>query len=290
MKNSFDLVKLTDRCDLHTHSTASDGTFTPSQIVEEAERKGLFAVGLCDHNTLSGLSEFKEAAENKSIIAVSGIEITCAYIGKDIHIVGLFIPESGFNKINEFLVSVNESKRQSNDLLAKNLVEAGYNIDYEKIKTDAGDGYVNRVPFAVELVEKGYIGSVKEAMNTILDEKAGYYVPSVRPDAFKVINLFKSVGAAPVLAHPFLNLSYDELLEFLPVAKESGLIAIETDYSKFSKEEKLLAKELAQRFSLLQSGGSDFHGDNKPDIALGEGRGDLFVPASFCKNIYKSLI
>ena len=290
MKNSFDLVKLTDRCDLHTHSTASDGTFTPSQIVEEAERKGLFAVALCDHNTLSGLSEFKEAAENKSIIAVPGIEITCAYIGKEIHIVGLFIPESGFNKINEFLISVNESKRQSNDLLAKNLVEAGYNIDYEKIKTDAGDGYVNRVPFAVELVEKGYIGSVKEAMNTILDEKAGYYVPSVRPDTFKVINLFKSVGAAPVLAHPFLNLSYDELLEFLPVAKESGLIAIETDYSKFSKEEKLLAKELAQQFSLLQSGGSDFHGDNKPDIALGEGRGDLFVPASFCKNIYKSLI
>ena len=290
MKNSFDLVRLTDRCDLHTHSTASDGTFTPSQIVEEAERKGLFAVALCDHNTLSGGSEFREAAQGKSVVAVPGIEITCAYIGKEIHIVGLFIPESGFNKINEFLVPVNESKQKSNDLLAKNLVEAGYNIDYEKIKTDAGDGYVNRVPFAVELVEKGYIGSVKEAMNTILDEKAGYYVPSVRPDAFKVINLFKSVGAAPVLAHPFLNLSYDELLEFLPVANESGLIAIETEYSKFSKEEKLLAKELAQQFSLLQSGGSDFHGDNKPDIALGEGRGDLFVPASFCKNIYYSLI
>ncbi len=289
MKNSFDLVKPTDFCDLHTHSTASDGTYTPSQIVEEAERKGLFAVALCDHNTLSGLSEFKKAAENKSLIAVSGIEITCAYIGKEIHIVGLFVPDSGYDKINEFLVSVNESKRKSNDLLAKNLMNAGYNIDYEKIKADAGDGYVNRVPFAVELVENGYADSVEEAMDTLLDEKTGYYIPSVRPDAFKVIELLSMVGAAPVLAHPFLNLTYDELLKFLPVAKERGLIAIETDYSKFSEEERKLAKELAHRFSLLKSGGSDFHGDNKPDIALGKGRGDLFVPATYCEEIYNSI-
>ena len=172
--------------------------------------------------------------------------------------------------------------------MAQNLINAGYKIDYEKIKAGAGDGYINRVPFACELLENGYVSSTEEAMQGILSEEMGYYVPSVRPDAFEVIKLFKSVGAVPVLAHPFLNLTYDELLEFLPVAKEAGLIAIETDYSKFSEEEKKLAKELAEQYSLLRSGGSDFHGDNKPDIKLGEGRGDLFAPAEYAEKLYKA--
>ncbi len=277
-------------CDLHTHSTFSDGTLTPTQLIKEAEKASLSSVALCDHNTIDGISEFLNAAQNSTVEAVPGVELTCVYGEKEVHVVGLFLQENEIEKLSKYLQTYKFLKEESNICLARKLNQAGLKVDYDAIKKKADGAFINRLHFANELLENGYVSSRKEAFDTILQPNGEFYVPAKRFDAFEAIEFLRSISAVAVLAHPFLNLSYDELLEFLPKAKESGLIAMETNYSLFDKATTKLAQELAQQFSLLCSGGSDFHGDNKPDIKLGMGKGDLYVPQSYCdalKDIFK---
>ena len=141
----------------------------------------------------------------------------------------------------------------------------------------------NRVHFAKELLRCRYVSSIDEAFRTVLDEEQGLYLPSPRVEGFKVIDLLHRIGAVPVLAHPFLNLTVSELREFLPEAKVHGLVGMETHYSTFSAEETVVADLLAEGHGLLPSGGSDFHGTTKPKIRLGIGHGTLAVPFAFCE-------
>ena len=259
-------------CDLHTHSTFSDGTDTPEELVESALDAGISAVALCDHNTIKGLPRFEKACADAKIEAVPGIEISTDYNGYELHILGLFVMPEHYSDVEALLDDVKKRKEEANIALAKALNEAGYDIDYEEIRRKSG-GYVNRAHFATEMMEKGYSPSVSEAFDTYLRESAGYYKAPARLLAVDVIKFIRSIGAVPVLAHPFLNLTEDELCDFLPAAKEAGLFAMETDYSTYSEETTILAKEIAERFGVARSGGSDYHGERKPDIAIGKGRG-----------------
>jgi len=265
-------------CDLHTHSTFSDGTCTPTEIINEALSLGLSAVALCDHNTTRGLSEFMSAAEGKDIIAIRGIELTSEFCGRELHILGLFIPEESIQKMQEFADIFEERKEQSNLALAAALNNGGYMVDYTKMREQNPQGYINRAHFAAELTRLGYTESIKDAFRTLLNPSNKYYTPPLRPDALDVVEFIKSTGAIPVLAHPYLSMSEELLLEFLPQAKARGLVGMETLYPKFSDEETARAIETAAQFDLKQSGGSDFHGAKKPDISLGTGRGNLRVP------------
>lgn len=277
----------TEYCDLHTHSTYSDGTFTPAQLIENAEAIGLTAIALCDHNNVSGLPDFFKAAENKNVDAVGGVEITTEYNKKELHIVGLFIENRPYPQLNELLENIQLRKETANYQMYKNLKNGGYNISFKNIQKQKNRGTVNRVQFANELMRCSYVKSIKEAFDTILNEKGEFYVPTKRDDAIDIIKLLSSLSIVPVLAHPFLNLQGDELKEFLALAKANGLVAMETNYSKFDKKQMQDAIALAKEFSLLKSGGSDFHGDNKPFIQLGIGKGDLLVPASYYYELKK---
>lgn len=166
------------------------------------------------------------------------------------------------------------------------IIEKGYKVDYDKLKS-RNHGSLNRVHFAIELIKNGYVASIKEAFDTILSVKHGLYEEPKRYTAQEVIEFINSINAVSVLAHPLLNLSKEKLIEFLPKAKEYGLIAIETRYSKYSQEEQLFSTQLAKEFCLLESGGSDFHGENKPDIKIGIGMGDLQVPYEFLLKMKK---
>ena len=272
-------------CDLHTHSTFSDGTFTPTELVRYAAEKGLSAVALTDHNTSKGLSEFMEAGRNYHVITVPGCEFTTDYEGTELHIVGLFFAEETWPEVEDYLELAHIAKQTSNTKMINNFRAAGYDITYEEAAalTDAED--FNRAHVARVLLAKGYVSSVKEAFDTVLKEGAGFYVPAKRLGALATIRFIKMYGAAAILAHPFLNLTYSGLTEFLPLAKEAGLDAIETRYSMFDEKTTEKAIELAQRFGLKQSGGSDFHGKAKPDIDLGNGRGTLCVPFSFYESL-----
>jgi predicted metal-dependent phosphoesterase TrpH len=276
---------MSNYCDLHVHSNFSDGTCTPAELMALAEAAGLSAVALCDHNTVSGLPDFLAVAQGSAVEAVPGIEFSTDYRGTELHILGLFIRPEHYAPIMEMMADFHRRKEQSNIDLVENLNRAGYAIDYAAIKASTADGFVNRAVIAAALLEKGYVESIQGAFKTLLKPSHGYYNPPKRPDAFEVIRYIRSIGAAAVLAHPFLNLEEGELREFLPQAKAAGLHGMEVLYSKFDAATTALAEAMAEEFSLLKSGGSDFHGTNKPDIAVGIGRGDLRIPAEWLKNL-----
>lgn len=267
-------------CDLHTHSTASDGTFSPAELIGEAVRVGLSAVALCDHNTADGLGEFLAAAEGKPIEAVAGAEFSVDYEGRELHLLALFLSPEAIRAVREMTEESNREKELSNRALALSLCKAGYLVDYEEIRAATPNGQVNRAHFAAALQAMGYVASVNEAFATVLSEEAGHYRPPKRRSVFDVIDEIRRLRAVPVLAHPFLNLTEEELRAFLPRAIEHGLVGMETRYSEYSEETATLAHRIAKEYGLLESGGSDFHGSVKPHIALGTGRGGLFVPYS----------
>ncbi len=268
-------------CDLHSHSYFSDGTVSPAELIDLAQKQGLQALTLCDHNTVAGLPDFLAAAEGSGVEAVPAVELSTDYLGKELHILMLFVTPEDYGVITERVERLRVSKEESNRKLVAALAEDGIIIDYKALQKDAPDGYINRAHIAHELMRLEYAASVQEAFKTFLSPKGKYYTPPEKPDAFETIRFIKSRGAVAVLAHPYLNLQQQELEAFLPKALESGLDGMEVLYAKYDEETEKAAKETAERFGLLPSGGSDFHGENKPDIALGTGRGNLQIPLAF---------
>lgn len=270
-------------CDLHTHSNCSDGTLTPEEIVAEAQRLGLAAVVLCDHNTVAGLPRFLAAAQDSSVEAIPGVELTVDYNGTELHLVALYVKERDHDRITAFVEAFNVRKDRSNRHLIAALNAAGYAIDYETIKASTPNGHFNRARIAAELTRLGYVSSREEAFKTLLSEKAGYYVPPQRPDLWETLAFVLSLGAVPVLAHPLLSLDAAALEALLPEAARCGLVGMECYYSKYTEEKTQTALRLAQQYGILPSGGSDFHGDNKPGIAMGVGYGNLVIPYTWAQ-------
>ena len=268
-------------CDLHTHSIYSDGCDTPKRLIEAACEIGLSAVALTDHNTVSGLPEFLSAAKGKPITAIPGVEFSVDYEGIELHLLALCVKEEDFPRITALMESVQRRKAESNRALVEALCAAGYVIDYDAIRAKTPDGQFNRAHVALMLTERGYTASVKEAFETLLSEEHGFYQPPKRIDVFEMLRWIRSIGAVSVLAHPFLNLSEEALRRFLARATECGLCGMETVYSTYEAETERIAGAIAKEFYLLESGGSDYHGAVKPDIALGTGKGNLAVPYSF---------
>ena len=267
--------------DLHTHSTYSDGTLTPEALIRLAEDTGLSAIALCDHNTVDGLPDFLAAAETSPVEAVPGIEFSTDYHETELHIIALWIRPEHYPAVTALLQQALERKEQSNLALIAALNRAGMALDYERIKAGMPGGMVNRAVIAAEMTRLGYTDSVQSAFSDWLSPRQNYYTPPRRPDCFEVIRFIRSLGAVSVLAHPFLNLDEPQLRVFLKEAVEAGLDGMETLYPKFDEAASRKAKELADSFGLLESGGSDFHGANKPDIRMGTGRGTLCVPEAF---------
>lgn len=264
-------------CDLHTHSTYSDGTLTPAQLITEAQKQGLSAIALTDHNTVAGLPAFLEAAVDSGVEAVPGVEFSTEYREMELHILGLYIRPEHYETVNRLLQQFLDRKEQANIAMIQRLNQAGIPLNYEKIR-QASAGSINRAVIGAEMVRMGVCESVKEAFSQWLSPKKGYYIPPKRPDAFETIRFIKSIGAVAVLAHPFLSMDEGMLRAFLPEAVRAGLDGMEVYYSTFDAQTTLLAEKIAEEYGILKSGGSDFHGENKPDITLGSGKGTLQIP------------
>lgn len=274
-------------CDLHTHSTYSDGTLSPTELIGLAKSKGLCAVALCDHNTIAGLPEFIHAGEELGIQAIGGVEFSTEYRGSELHILGLFIRPEHYDPITKKLAEMLKRKEQANRALIEALKLDGIDLDYDTIHANA-PGQINRAVIGAEMVRKGYCESVKEAFAKWLSPRRGYYHPPQRLDALEAIRFIKSLGAVAVLAHPLLSLNEQELRPFLEKAKPAGLDGMEVYYSTYSPEETSLAIRIAADYSLAHSGGSDFHGGNKPDISLGTGKDNLRIGDNVLKNLEKN--
>ena len=265
------------RCDLHTHSIFSDGTCLPKEMVAQARQLGLI-IALTDHDTVAGLPEFMDAAQAQGVTAVPGVEFSTEYRGKELHLLGLFVFPEHYAAVERMVKEQHILKEICNMELVERLNQAGYLIDYAKVKRRNPSGNANRAHMAAELLEQGYVTSVREAFDTVLRDGGGFYVPPSRPLLTDVIENLRRIGVLPVLAHPLQELTESELREILPAAIEAGLAGMETVHSSYTPEVIALAGQIAQEFGLLPSGGSDFHGSVKPDVALGTGKGWLHIP------------
>ena len=273
------------RCDLHTHSVFSDGTYTPSELIARAKQLDLI-IALTDHNTVAGLPEFMEAARQQGVTAVPGVEFSTEHKGKELHLLGLFVLPDHYAAVERMVKEQHVLKEISNMELVERLNQAGYLIDYMRVKRRNPNGNANRAHVAAELLEQGYVTSVQEAFDTILSDRGGFYVPPSRLQLTDVIKELRRMGVLPVLAHPLQELTESELRVLLPGAIDAGLIGMETMHASYTPETICLAETIAEEYNLLSSGGSDFHGSVKPEISLGTGKGWLSIPL----NIYSDLL
>lgn len=270
--------------DLHVHSNCSDGTFTPSGLVDYAMEKGLSAFALTDHDTIDGLADaarYVRALEKegkKVPELIPGIELSTEYHGKDVHIVGLFIDY--FDPV--FLCHLKEfvnSRIQRNHKMCALLREAGIDITYEALEVKNPGAVITRAHYGRFLLEQGYVKTITEAFERYIGDDCPCFVPREKITPAQAIELILKADGIPVLAHPVLyHLNAAQLDELVSELKSAGLLGIEAIYSTYSEADERQIRVLAGKYNLLISGGSDFHGSNKPGLDMGRGYGSLAVP------------
>lgn len=271
--------------DLHTHSDCSDGTLSPEELVAYAIKKGLRAIALTDHDTTAGLFRARTAAQGTNLEIVSGIEFSTEYQGKDIHIVGLDIKDT-LPEFTEQLCRFRESRNLRNDKMIAKMQAYGFDISHEKMQMAFGDAVWTRAHFARYLLDAGIVSDMKEAFENYIGEGKPCFVPREHVTPMQAVRLIAECGGIAVLAHPMLyRLSEKQMHELLGSLKKAGLVGIEAIYSTHSQQEESLVRLLAKRYGLQISGGSDFHGNNKPTIDLGCGRGNLKIPYTVLANL-----
>lgn len=275
--------------DLHTHSTASDGADSPAELVAQASSLGLAALALTDHDTICGLEEAQGAARNTGLELIRGCEISTAKGDIRMHILGLWLPEN-CHPLEDFLRHLWERREKRNELIIQRFRAHGVDISLEEVRAKATFS-VGRPHFAAVLQEKGYVKDRQEAFNQWLSAGGKAYVPKEAPTPHDAVRLLASLGASPIIAHPLLDSSARAYLRGM-VAELShcGLFGLEAWHSEQSPEKTREILALAEEFNLAVSGGSDYHGANKPHIALASGRGQLQVPLSVLDNMKKRRI
>ena len=273
--------------DLHTHSTCSDGTFTPSELAAHAAEKGLAAFALTDHDTTDGLAEAAAAAAEYGVEFVPGIEFSTEYQGHDIHIVGLDIDPA-----EEELAAKLRSFRANRDVRNEEMLAllhtvGGFTITMEDLKNAYGENTViTRAHFGRWLFEHGCVKSISEAFDRYLGDGCPCFVEKKKTRPQTAVRLILGAGGIPVLAHPLLyHLSPEELEQLVRELKGYGLAALEAVYSSNIGMDESNMRRLARKMGLKISGGSDFHGKNKPLLELGSGRGNLKIPYEVLENL-----
>ncbi len=264
--------------DLHVHSTKSDGTLTPAQLVALAQEKGLAAFALTDHDTTDGIAEAMEAARDTQIEVIPGIELSTEYEGRDIHVVGLFLDHQmpGFQeRIHAFA----DARENRNKKMCQRLCDAGIPVPYDQLRAECGDAVITRAHYAQFMLRHGIISSLQEAFSKYIGDDCPYFVPREKITPHMAVQFILSVHGLPILAHPFqYKLSDQDLEKLVASLAEEGLAGIEAWYCSHSPQQSAQIARLAEKYGLLESGGSDFHGANKPKLEMGNGYGNLFVP------------
>lgn len=271
--------------DLHVHSTSSDGTFTPSELVSYGIKKGLKAFALTDHDTTDGIREAQEAARGTRLTVIPGIELSTAWQNKDIHILGLNI-ESENVRFQNRLRDFQRERDKRNMKIIRKMQEQGLQISYREMMNNFPDSIWTRAHFARFLTDTGQVHTIAEAFSRFLGDHAPCFVPREKVTPFQAISLIHEGGGKAVLAHPLLyHMTPEQLEELTALLVKNGLDGIEAIYPSNRGMDEINMRRLARKYNLFITGGSDFHGSNKPSIDMGCGKGNLKIPAVLLKNL-----
>ncbi len=266
------------RIDLHSHTTASDGSLTPEELVRMAKQQGVTTLAVTDHDTIAGLPQAIAEGERTGVEVIPGIEISCLYGATELHILGYFINPDDPH-LTSALLTYQTSREDRNPRIVQRLQELGCEVSYADIKAAAGNATVGRPHIAQALVRKGYVASVSEAFDRYLADGAPAYLPRLLPSPAEAIGLIRQIGGVPVLAHPVyasrLNEPFEQVCATL---KGLGLLGIEALYSSHNRQQTDYYRSISTNQGLVVTGGSDFHGETKPHLLVGTGYGTLSVP------------
>jgi predicted metal-dependent phosphoesterase TrpH len=265
--------------DLHTHTTHSDGSASPEELIARASAKGARSIAITDHDTVDAFAEARAAADLFGIEFVPGIEISADFSPGTMHILG-YLVDGESAALQQKLATLKNAREERNPEIARRLEGLGFDVSYDEVARLAGNKVVGRPHFASLLVKKGYVRNIQDAFDTLLKKGAPAYVEKERLSPGDSIELIHRAGGIAVLAHPYqLKLSsYQAADELVAELAAFGLDGIEAIYSRHSPAERSTYSEIALRHRLLVTGGSDYHGSYKPDIDLVTGLGDLEVP------------
>ena len=283
------------RIDLHIHSTASDGTLSPLEILTLAQDLNIAAISITDHDTLDGSKDVLSFGIPPSVKFLTGVEISsepppsfsCA---GSFHILGYAVDVDN-PELNHTLSMLRDSRKRRNPQILELLSHLGIEITLEEVRNLAGDSQLGRPHITQFMVEKGYVPSIDAAFDEYLGNGKPAYVDRFRFECEKTIKAILNAGGIPVLAHPLLlGIKKDDILKDLIAAlTEMGLRGIEVYYPEHTKNLIAYYSRLASHFNLLITGGTDFHGDIKPEIKMGVGKGDFLVPYELYEKLISSL-
>ncbi|THJ20610.1 MAG: PHP domain-containing protein [Nitrospira sp. CG24D] len=266
------------RIDLHLHTTHSDGSQTPTEVVRLAHEAGVSALAITDHDITTGLPEAIAAGQELGIEIIPGIEISSRHGESELHVLGYFIKWEDA-QLNERLMTLRESRHRRNPKIIELLQAAGIDITYDEVRAVAGSDSVGRPHIARVLMDKKVVTTAKEAFDRFLAEGKAAYVPRDLPAPVDAIRWIKDAGGLAVLAHPtWVKTTEGTLTDLARQLKEQGLDGVEVHYSTHTPRQTRTYLSLAKQLGLLVTGGSDFHGMTKPDIEVGTGKGSLHVP------------
>jgi len=274
--------------DLHTHSTRSDGTLTPAELIRYAAQKGLAAIALTDHDTIDGIEEAVQAARSLSSQdpdalvpeVIPGVELSTEYRGKDIHIVGLFIDWQN-REFADRLRGFADARIYRNRKMCSLLTENGCPVSYEDLEAAFPDTVITRAHFAQYLLDRGMISSIDEAFRKLIGDDCPCFVPREKITPHDAVRFLLRFGGVPILAHPLqYKMGETELDALIASLTGLGLDGIEVYYSTHRQTDTANLSRIAEKYGLLLSGGSDFHGTRKQNLDLGTGYGHLYVPDS----------
>lgn len=274
-----------DLVDLHTHSTASDGSLSPRDLVAYAKKKGAAAISLTDHDTIEGLESAAQAGSAYDLEVIPGLEISAQYNGGTMHILGYYLDPSDLT-LNQELHRLQEARRERNPRIIEKLRALGIPISFDQVQALA-KGQIGRPHIAQVLIQIGAVSSFDEAFHKYLTKGAPAYVDKFRFTPLKALSLIRQAGGIPVLGHPF-TLNYSSLRDLYQLVRElknNGLKGIEVLYPKHTAEQTRDYFSLARELKLLYTGGSDFHGSHKEDVDLLYGNGDLRIPYEIVENL-----
>lgn len=275
-----------DWIDLHVHTLASDGSDAPAEVVRKVAELGLRAVAVTDHDTFAGLPEAIGAGARYGVEVVPGVELSTIYDGVEVHVLGYYM-DAGHPRLRAMMARATAERNARNETMVQRLHDAGYPITMDALHAEfPGQTMLGRPHISEYLMRRGYVASVQDGMKNLLGRGKPFYVARYNIPLEESVETLRAAGGLPVVAHLFkYRYTPEQRTAMVDAATAAGAVGLEAMYTNYTPEQEQAVRVLAAERGLLCTGGTDYHGARKPDIALGHGFGNLRVPYALLEGL-----